>query len=379
MKKIYSGIRRAGKTFVQVVLFFPFLGALVYIGQFVGISSGISALIASLGWVVILRLSSLQRAALIVLATTLVSTSGYFAHQPSHDRNWKPEVARLSSFQLQGPILLAKNIRDFQWSSKTDFEERWNETAYDLRSLERVDAIVVPFGDSELAAHVMLSFGFQDGRHLAVSVESRPEAGESYSLIGGAARQLELIYLFGTERDLLGLRILHRGDRVYSFPLRANANFAQELLRELCESANLLQKEPKFYATLRHNCTTTLLRHVNRLREEPIGISQEILFPAKLGQLLHRLGYLDTDLDWPDAKRRFRVDKKIHEATDLSQFSKALRGENEKADNKSPVQSGEKHPSRNAAPHLSTPNFSLSRNVLLPVRNKAHHLQINDK
>ncbi len=326
MKEGERWIHRICKACVWVLLFVPVLVSISFLGQFVGIPSKWAALGALFFWAALAWISDLRKGGAASLVIVLIATVGYFSQRPSHERDWMPEIARLPSFELKGEKLHARDLRNFDWSSSKTFEENWTTGTYDLSHIEGVDVFVVPLGDSDLAAHVMLSFQFEDGQHLAVSVETRPEVGESYSLVGGAARQLELIYLFGTEQDLLGLRILHRGNRVYRFPLEAEKVFAKELLLELCASANDLQANPKFYATLRHNCTTTLLRHVNRLREEPFGIYKEIIFPAQLGKLLYRLGYLDTEHEWQEAKERFRVDERVRNTKDLTDFSKTLRG-----------------------------------------------------
>ncbi len=310
---------------LRVALLLPLLVSVVLLGQFVGIASGATALIALLGWIASSWLLSLRETLCLTAGLATLAAIGYFAQRPSSQRDWKPEVAQLPRLNIEADTLQIENLRDFRWSSQTEYAENWIQAAYDLNTLVKLDAIVVPFGDSELAAHVMLSFGFEDGRQLAVSIESRPEQGENYSLIGGAARQLELIYVFGTEADLLGLRILHRGDRVYAFPLKVSPAFARELLLELCDAANQLHERPTFYATLRHNCTTTLLRHANQISDQPISISREILFPAQIGKLLHRLDLMDTVLDWPEAKETYRVDETIRSAKDLTQFSQALR------------------------------------------------------
>lgn len=281
------------------------------LGQLVGIDSIWPAFIGVLGIIALARYSSIKAATITISIVCITAIVGYAIQSPSNDRQWAPEVSRLPKIHIDENMLKVENLRDFIWESEDTFEERWTKTSYDLNELSGIEAIVVPFDESDLAAHVMLSFVFENERNLLVSVEARREIGEEYSLLAGASRQFELIYLFGTEQDLLDLRILHRGDRVYSLPIKADKRFSRELLLELSQSANQLIKTPRFYATLRDNCTTTLLRHVNRLREEPIGFSREILFPGRLGELLHRLNYLDTDLDWPDAKKSFRIDERI--------------------------------------------------------------------
>ena len=47
---------------------------------------------------------------------------------------------------------------------------------------------------------------FDDGRHLAVSIETRKERGEVYSALRGFFRQYELYYVVADERDVVRLR-----------------------------------------------------------------------------------------------------------------------------------------------------------------------------
>lgn len=304
-------IRRTAKACGWALLLVPLLASTLYFGERLGLPPLVSLLGALLPWLALARYSGLKQAAGLVLGFSGVAAASYAWQAPSNERNWMPEFAQLTRFEIQGQQLHASKLRDFDWQSADTFRERWRSETFDLSQLSGLDLIVVPFDDSERAAHVMLSFGFADGRKLALSVEARREVGEDYSLLGGAARQFELIYLFGSERDLLGLRVLHRGDRVYSFPLRVEQSFARELLLELCRAANDLHQRPQFYATLRQNCATTLLGHVNRMRDEPLSPFLDTLFPARIGQVLHRLGYLDTELDWPATQENSRIDDKI--------------------------------------------------------------------
>ncbi|MDQ8205654.1 DUF4105 domain-containing protein [Pelagicoccus sp. SDUM812003] len=324
MTSSHSRLSNTGRFAAWIGLLLFLLVSLILIGQFIGLASSLCASLAVISWGVLIWICSLRFAGLIVALTAFIATIGYIAQRPSNDRDWKPEIARLPRFEIADKTLSLTNLRDFRWRSVNEYEERWVDTNYQLDELRTLDVFVVPFGPADLMAHVMLSFGFADGRRLALSVETRLEKDEHYSLIGGAARQLELIYLFGAEADLLGLRIFHRGNRVYRFPLKTTPDFARDLLLDLCASANQLHERPQFYATLRHNCTTTLLRHVDRIHPDPIGFRKEILFPAHLGELLHRLDYLDTDLDWPAAQEAFRIDERVRHSGDLTNLSDTL-------------------------------------------------------
>ena len=114
-------------------------------------------------------------------------------------------------------------IRDCRYRSTTDFTVAHLEGRYDLAQLERLDFFVEPFSGWRGLAHTFLSFGFSDGRQLGISVEVRRERGQEFNLLGGLTRQFELMYVVATERDLVGLRAVHRGNPVYLYPIRGRA------------------------------------------------------------------------------------------------------------------------------------------------------------
>ena len=69
-------------------------------------------------------------------------------------------------------------------------------------------------------AHTHMSWAFTDGQHIAISIETRKEVGESYSAVAGFFRQYELYYVVADERDVIRLRTNYRGEQVYLYPLR---------------------------------------------------------------------------------------------------------------------------------------------------------------
>ena len=93
----------------------------------------------------------------------------------------------------------------FDYRSDTDFTERWEDRTYDLSRLGGVD-LFMSFWGPTLLAHTIVSWEFDDGRHLAVSIETRKERGEVYSALRGFFRQYELYYVVADERDVVRLR-----------------------------------------------------------------------------------------------------------------------------------------------------------------------------
>ena len=54
-----------------------------------------------------------------------------------------------------------------------------------------------------LVGHTFLSFIFDNALPLSISIETRPEVGESFNPVASLFKQFELIYVVGDERDLV--------------------------------------------------------------------------------------------------------------------------------------------------------------------------------
>ena len=112
--------------------------------------------------------------------------------RPSNDRSWLADVARPPHGELSGDRLTIHDLRNFDYRSETDFTERWETRTYDLAKLDRLDFFMSYWG-SPAIAHTIMSWAFTDGQHLAISIETRKEVGESYDALAGFFRQYELI------------------------------------------------------------------------------------------------------------------------------------------------------------------------------------------
>ena len=77
--------------------------------------------------------------------------------------------------------------RRFTCAIAADFTERWEERTYDLRNLNGVDLFMSYWGLPWIA-HTIVSWNFDNGPNLAVSIETRKGIGESYSTVLGLDR-----------------------------------------------------------------------------------------------------------------------------------------------------------------------------------------------
>lgn len=144
-------------------------------------------------------------------------------------------------------------------------------------------------------------------------------------MLGGLYKQFELIYQVSSERDAFTLRASDPEAHLYVYPVKATPEFIRGLFVDLMERGGTLTDAPRFYHSLRANCTTVLFDHINRRLDKPIGYSLEVLFPAKAGKRLHELGWMDTGLDYEPARDRFRLAAKVRRFADDPAFSRRIR------------------------------------------------------
>jgi hypothetical protein len=229
----------------------------------------------------------------------------FFTRTPSNDRNWLPDVARVASAEVEGNRLVVHNVRDFDYRSETDFTPRWTDRTYDLGKLRTVDLILVYWG-SKAIAHAMVSFEFDDAQHLAVSVETRKETGESYSTVQGFFRQYELYYVFADERDVIRLRTRYRNEDVYLYRTTVGPEQARNVLQSYVRAANALNDRPQFYNALTSNCATNVLDHA-RDGKMPAKMSWEILLSGYAARQAYRNGRLDSSMPFEQLEARSHV------------------------------------------------------------------------
>jgi len=242
---------------------------------------------------------------------------------PSNTRDWTPDVARTARATFDGSHVTIQNVRNFNYRSENDYDQRWETRTYDLDRIQGVDLFISFWGPTEIA-HTIVSWDFDDGQHLAISIETRKEKGESYSALRGFFRQYELYYVVADERDLVGLRTNHRGEQVYLYRLRATPAQARALLVDYLDEVNSLADHPEWYNALTQNCTTTIRGHTQHIGAAG-SFDWRMLANGHLDELLYERGQIDTSLPFADLKQRSDITVKAKAADDSPDFSAKIR------------------------------------------------------
>jgi hypothetical protein len=264
-------------------------------------------------------------AAIGILIAILPVAAGCSAVAPSNHRNWSPDQAVLPLAEFHGNDVVVRNVRNCHYLAAQTYTVAHYDRTLKLDELERVDFIMVPFRGMPSLAHTMLSFGFRDGYHLAVSVEVRKEQGETFSAWKGGLRQYEIMYVVGDERDLIKLRTNFRQDDVYLYRARATPAEARRLLVDVLSRVNQLAGRPEFYDLLTNNCTTNIVRHINNLAPERVPFDVRVLLPGYSDRLAYDLGLIEPAGSFDETRARARINPLAQAASTAADFSEQIR------------------------------------------------------
>jgi Domain of unknown function (DUF4105) len=233
---------------------------------------------------------------LVTAAIAIAYVLMIFFVRPSNARDWSPDQAETATGAIDGDEIRIQMVRNSTYRSVDDYDIRWEQRRYNLSKLASVWFIVEPFASWRGPAHTFLSFGFANGDYIAISVEIRKERGEEFSPLKGMLRQFELSYVFGDERDLIGLRANHRKDAVYLYPVRATPEQRRALFLSMLNRANTIAANPEFYNTVTNNCTSSIVKHIEEIVPGSIPFSFKTFLPAFSDDLAYDLGLIETTL-----------------------------------------------------------------------------------
>ena len=213
---------------------------------------------------------------------------------PSQHRPWRPEVAVLPRATIDGDRVRLTNSRHFHFRTNDDFDVRYEEREFSLAHVVSVD-LFVSYWKIGPVAHTFVSFNFDDGTlPVCISIETRPEIGEGFDPIASMFKQVELTYVVGDERDIVGVRANHRDEDVFMYRLRVSPHASRELLRVYLERVNELADRPEWYHLLSNNCTLNIIRYSRIVGGQHARFELAHLLNGFIDRYVFGLGLVDT-------------------------------------------------------------------------------------
>jgi hypothetical protein len=262
-------------------------------------------------------------AAFLVLFAMVIA-AWWLLIPPSNHRNWQPDVTVLPYAEIKDNLITVHNIRNVDYRTETDYSVHHYDRTFDLTKLQSVDLFLVYWGSPSIA-HTMMSFGFKDGSHLGISIETRKELGEEYSAIKGFFKQFELTYVVADERDIVRLRTNYRtGEDVYLYRFNVSMDVARKVLLDYLREVNRLKDHPQWYRAILTNCTTSILRHTAPYNPDA-RFDWRLIANGYLDEMLYERGKLDQTLPFAEMKKRSLINQRAKAADKASNFSRLIR------------------------------------------------------
>jgi len=173
-------------------------------------------------------------------------------------------------------------------------------------------------------AHILVSFGFSDGSHVAFSVEIRREKRESFSEVGGFFKEFELSVIAADERDVVRVRTNVRGEDDYLYHIRMPVEHMRSLFLAYVNEANTLVHAPRWYNTITVNCTTLVYHMMNRIAGG-LPLDYRLLFSGYLPEYVYKVGGLDPRYSLEQLKAFGRITDRAKAADQSAAFSQDIR------------------------------------------------------
>ncbi|MDP6900001.1 MAG: DUF4105 domain-containing protein [Candidatus Thalassarchaeaceae archaeon] len=199
-----------------------------------------------------------------------------------HDRNWVADCAMTSHFTMHDDrdTFTLHNRRDFTWRTTKDFDENWDEWTAKISEIVGIWYVVDHFHKIRGLAHTMVGFEFSGNRFLMASFETRREKGKRYHPWTGMWNEFELMLVWATERDLLGVRTNARSNDVYLFPCNVLPEKREALMHGMIARTNQLHEKAEWYNTLTQTCTTSIISVVNKVTPGRVPFTWRAFLPG---------------------------------------------------------------------------------------------------
>ncbi len=245
---------------------------------------------------------------------------------PSNDKDWADDVAQMTHGEVTDSQVTLHNVRNFDWRTTTDYTPRWETREYDLDQLSSVD-MILSYWTGPAIAHTLVSFGFDDGRHVVFSVEVRKERHEQFSEVGGFFRRFELSVVAADERDIVRVRSNVRDnppEQVSLYRVALTPEARRSLFLAYVDEANELRRQPRFYNTLTTNCTTLVWDMMKRIAPG-LPMDYRLLLSGYLPGYAYDVGGLDSRYTLPELEAMADITARARATDSQDDFSAAIR------------------------------------------------------
>lgn len=227
---------------------------------------------------------------------------------------------------IDGDKVRITGFRNFEYRNRDDFTEHYEEREVSLDHLISVD-LYISYWTIGPVGHTFVSFNFDNAPPFCISIETRPEVEEGYSLIGSIFKQFELIYVVGDERDIVHLRTNHRDEEVFLYKIKSPPEAVRLLFLVYIDRINELAEKAEWYHLLKQNCTLNIVRYKNAAgREGSFDIRH--LLNGWIDRYFYETEMVHTSMPFEEMRERSHINE-VAKSADVSlsaeEYSRLIR------------------------------------------------------
>lgn len=261
----------------------------------------------------------------LLIITVLCIFYIFIVLQPTNRANWEVGYETLPRITIDGNLVGISNFRDNQILPDKNVSFNFVDRVVDVDKIRRAWFVVEPFEGSKGAAHTYFVFDFEDSEPLVVSVEARRQKGQQFSAFQGIFNQFGLIYVWGSEKDITGRRVLLEENKIYMYPLTISLKSTKQLFMQMITVTKDLENNPRFYNSLTSNCTNELAKVANSIRPGSIPWDISFWMPEYSPELLYKLGFIPNHRPFEQVKNNYEVSSIVKQVYFEPDFSIKLR------------------------------------------------------
>lgn len=240
------------------------------------------------------------RGLLLLCVMALLTVAVTLSRSPRLDRDWDDDVAILAdiSFAPAAERFSIRNARAWRYSPAGPEQRDTFEATYNFADLAGMAFYEQPLDRSGLIAHTFVVFEFTGDYAqplLGVSVETRRERGETYSLLKGALRGFELTYTWASAADLVERRVKYLGYPLTRYIVRQPVADQRRYLERFLRDTLALAAAPRWYNTITSNCTNVIIGAANDIEPGFVPFDISFVLTGLAAEYLTERGILERD------------------------------------------------------------------------------------
>lgn len=263
----------------------------------------------------------------IILLSWIVAFGSFYGYwltiKPSHNKIWRSDMKRMPTAIINNDNITLVNYRNFKYNTSGDFIINYEDRIVQLSHLTSVD-FFISYWKMDSVAHTFLSFNFDNGDPVCISIEAKCEENESFNPLPSLFKQYELIYIVGSEDDIVKLRTNYRKEDVYRYRLDISPNTAQALFKVYLDRINELDKIPEFYHLLSNNCTINISKYANRIGRVG-GLDIRIIINGFSDRYLYKENYINNLESFAETRRKAYITPLAQKVKHGDNFSQIIR------------------------------------------------------